>query len=477
MRELTPVEQGNIQLALNNLNSLIESARRFQDALEVANDDLERLEHIAENLEQKLGDGDIKPVEGLNDEDGKSKYRHWDGERWREGHPTGAYCDNHTQVWNDEEERWENCEAGDIILDADLIDPPRVDEDDRNPDGTLNPATKNGWKAKWRLLHVMVHEKMHEILIGEQIELLQLGDWVPPIGDPGVSVTIAIGEATRKGATPEMHGQVYMVQKALLELRSQALEEELNEMRHERERVREQRRQRRRDLRSARTADPPDPARIAELEGELEELGERDRQLLDDINKKIVENEWKRRWLDDQHDALQRDMQKAVRSTARTDHRHCSSMYGDLKTGNVAIAVTDSSGYERFDLKIREGAVTDLRISDTDYYGVYRPFGPVIDQPDLFIEMSGQTYTGLVVQPNPCAFVDWAVSNGRIVSKSRPFGSFAKEERVNALDAIYAVMTELHVKLEMMTEEIEALKDEMAKRCNDGRNSGSKREQ
>lgn len=462
MRELNEAERANVALALENLAEMVASLDGVRDELELSDEDLARWRHISENLSDKLTHGRIHPVDEMNDDDGRARYRHWDGERWRESHPTGAYCDQHTQVWNEDEERWENCEPGDILVDGDLVHP-RLDEDELTDDGAIDSTTEDGWKAKWQLLHVLVHEKMHEVLIGEQIELLELGEWVPVSGDDAVAMGRAVAEATRRGSTAEKHAEVYQVQKALLVLRERVSAEAVEELERREDELEDRLRELARRIREARRRGDDDARE--ELEVERDRLHDELDEIQDRQSEARGAHRWRRRWLRGEWESLQDAMRRATASTEMDEHRHCRAIYGDLDTGAVALALRDPSGFERFDLRIVEREVTKVRLTAASQYGLGATFTKAPPEPDLYVEMPTRIYTGLFVQPAPCAFAEWAVRKGHVRTSSVPFGPFLRDPCAGAIAALERTVAGLRREVRGLRAELAALEDRRAGRA------------
>jgi hypothetical protein len=210
---LTQPQHANVQLVIDNLNALVTAGQALVaagpkgDKADQQTAELDRLAEISANLAAKLASGSIHSVPGLKD--GKPPVYHHDDEK-----PSTAravYCDDETYVGNGQ------CPEGDILVDPSIIDP---------GNGTaINETTLAGWEQKWTLVHVLAHEKMHEILIKEQVKILKGGQgWKFKKKEEQDEL---VKRAKRDGATNEKHQEVYEWQKNVLRWEKYVLEAQL----------------------------------------------------------------------------------------------------------------------------------------------------------------------------------------------------------------------------------------------------------
>jgi hypothetical protein len=199
---LTAPQRANVQLVINNLNTLVTAGRATVPANSNAEKDvqkraqLDRLAEISANLTAKLAAGSIHSVPGLKD--GKPPAYHHDDENG--AHARAVYCDDQTFVGN------APCPEGDILVDPSIIDP---------GNGTaIDETTLEGWKQKWTLVHVLAHEKMHEIMINAEVKALK-GTQGWKVKTPAQKEELT-GQAKRDGASKDKHQEVYEWQKTVL---------------------------------------------------------------------------------------------------------------------------------------------------------------------------------------------------------------------------------------------------------------------
>ena len=222
---LDATERANVQLALDNLQTLLNEwraavrakpqprNRRQQAEREKEEEEIKHYEHVLQNLSDKFTAGKIKSVQGLDAGD-PVRYRHGDDE----SSPRAAYCDDQTFVRSGSE--WVPCADGDILIDTAEVNPtPGTPIDPRTP----KPADKDerwGWALKWTLLHILVHEKHHEIMIQRQVA----EENSRHAGEPDSQRRLHLQLARRNAATPQRHAEVYQGQIRLLEIYKSYLE-------------------------------------------------------------------------------------------------------------------------------------------------------------------------------------------------------------------------------------------------------------
>ena len=222
---LDATERANVQLALDNLQTLLNDwraavqrqpqprTRKQQAQRKQVEDEIGHYDHVLQNLEEKFRAGKIKSVQGL-DAGSPIRYKHGDDE----SSPRAAYCDDQTFVRTGD--RWIRCDDGDIIIDAGEVNPtPGTAINPRTP----KPAKKDerwGWALKWTLLHILVHEKHHEIMIRRQVD----EENNRHAGEPDSQRRLHLQLARRNAATPDRHAEVYQGQIRLLEIYREVLE-------------------------------------------------------------------------------------------------------------------------------------------------------------------------------------------------------------------------------------------------------------
>lgn len=213
---LTAPQRANVQLVIDNLNALVAAGRAMVPANPSADKDvqrraqLDRLAEVSANLARKLAAGSIHSVPGLKD--GQPPAYHHDDEKG--GHARAVYCDDRTFVGN------AACPEGDILVDPSIIDP---------GGGTaITETTLDGWKQKWTLAHVLVHEKMHEIMINEEVKALR-GTQGWKYKTPAQKDELT-GAAKRDGASKDKHQEVYEWQKTVLRWERVILEARLRSL-------------------------------------------------------------------------------------------------------------------------------------------------------------------------------------------------------------------------------------------------------
>jgi hypothetical protein len=290
------------------------------------------------------------------DDKTKKKYRHGN----ERGSPKAAYCDDQTYVKNGTGE--DKCDPKDILVDGDILDP---------GGGTpIDPSTMEGWQQKWTLVHILVHEKMHEIMIEAQLdELTKQPGWAAKT--PAQQAKL-IEEAKRKAASPETHAQVYNWQKNVLRLYKKVLQKELKELRKDRRA----------------NADA-----IAEVKAKID-------------------------WLRKEVRRLETAKRNAIAGHS-FGFQGCGWPQG-LTGGTLALYVTFPGGYWVLGVAVQDGVAVDYRIARTAFLDAVEEEDVLPGPPSLHVVMSETTFSGMHIQPEACAYVDWATETGRIAAYEDP---------------------------------------------------------
>jgi hypothetical protein len=362
---LSPTERANVQLALSNLNRLIEDGRQLlpehpaneseAELRRAAERELDTLREILANLRAKFTNGGIHSVPRLKTGIPR-KYRENSNPP---SSPRAAYCDDDTRIRD--ANHWVQCPEGDIVVDGGILDP--------RGGRPIDEANPEGWKQKWTLLHILAHEKMHEILINEQVEILKHRPWWP--GQPEGRKEQMIREAKRQGATPEKHQKVYEWQKNVLRWEHSVLERELRRLNAER---------------------PPNQARIR------------------DVQRKID-------WLTSQVAELERKMASA---TSERDFAFAACSWPEgFASGLVAIYVTTPGLYWRIDVAVQNGKPVGFAIAETNWLGEKTEEKPLPGQPALVFALSETAFSAMGIQPKTCEYIKEATEAGEIVVGKR----------------------------------------------------------
>jgi hypothetical protein len=377
LRALNPNETTNVQTVIDNLDSLIRSAETNKVKIKVRNADGEQVEvgavdivksykEVLANLKRKLQGRNLHGVNGLSDPNPQKKYVVGDPKTVAPSSPRAAFCVEGTKIWDGT--AWVPCTPGDIVVDSKFTDPP---ENNGQP---IDETTEAGWKQKWTLLHILVHEKWHERMINEQIELVKevnKGSWATQ-SEEQKKKKLDIAEAN--GTTPEKHVEVYEAQKAILRLKQAVLEVEKTQLTHATPRV----------------------------------------------NVAIQRNEKQIEWIKKTWHDLETSMKKATKEREEFEFASCGGA-GDLRDGTLAMYIVSlTTGYWRLDVDLHDGKLAGLRAPETFFFGKIYEEDPVPIPPSLYVVMPARIFTGLAVQPEPCKFLQWSTDGGYVV-RSRNF--------------------------------------------------------
>jgi len=376
---LDKTETKNVELVVKNLDDLVKAgddlikkengatvsipwgARKKKVA---AFADVDDYKAVLANLKNKLAGKNLHSIPGLSEKT-PPKYSLGDPNEkgTKPGHPRAAYCVPHTFVKIGD--AWVPCPERDIIVDKPILDPPGAHGQ------PIDETTDQGWKDKWTLLHVLVHEKWHERMMDEQARLAREDNQKP--GRTEAQKKLNLEEAEKKGASPEAHEEVYEAQKKVLYLKWEVL---------------------RRRSKTAAAAD-----------------------------KKKIEAQMK--WILDEVDRLEASMKKAVKDKSEFEFAGCGGA-GELKDGTVAIYVLLGNGYWRMDVDLAGGRAGDYRVPEVLYWGSRHFQDPVPREPSLYVAMPQRVYTALRVQPEPCRFLQGAEQAG-LIHRGPTFGSIAED--------------------------------------------------
>ena len=378
MNALSPTERNNVQLILRNLNSLIDEGRQALPAnptspsdiakKQAAEKELDRLREIHTNLTNKFDGGHIHSVPGMKGGVPNKKYRE---DNNAPSTPTAAYCDDDTYIRNGA--AWAQCPEGDIVVDHDVLDP--------GAGTAINEANQAGWQQKWTLLHVLAHEKMHEILINEQVDLLKSRLWFP--GQPDQRKRQLIRDAKRKGATPEKHQEVYEWQKNVLRWKQALLERELKDLLHRH---------------------PPPQTETSAARAKID-------------------------WLKRERTDLERKM---ARATAEPEFTSAQCNIAAFPKGTIAVYVATRGLYWRQDVK-KSGEGFTISIVESDWLNERTREGQPDPTPVLYVVMSDVVFTGFAVQPRLCSYVQEEIGNGGITTSSTRDGINGVLEKLTGL--------------------------------------------
>ncbi|HYK41455.1 MAG TPA: hypothetical protein VE007_03635, partial [Thermoanaerobaculia bacterium] len=222
-------ETKNVELVVKNLDDLVKAA---DDVIQkekgatvsipwgalkkkvAAFADVDDYKAVLANLKHKLAGKNLHSIPGLSEKT-PAKYSLGDPNEkgTKPGHPRAAYCVPHTFVKIGD--AWVPCPERDIIVDKPIVDPPGAHGQ------PIDEATDQGWKDKWTLLHVLVHEKWHERMMDEQAKLAREDNQKP--GRTEAQKKLQLEEAEKKAAAPEAHAEVYEAQKKVLYLKWEIL--------------------------------------------------------------------------------------------------------------------------------------------------------------------------------------------------------------------------------------------------------------
>ncbi len=374
---LNQTETKNVEKVVANLDDLLSTVENSKMKFTAKSESGEQVEvgpeevvkaykEVLANLKRKLQGKNIHGVPGLNDPKPRKKYVVGDPNTQKPSNPRAAYCVQGTQVWDGT--KWVPCPSGDILIDSKFTNPPE------NNGQAIDENTDAGWKQKWTLLHILVHEKWHERMINEQIELVKeanKGTW-PTLPDDQKKKKTDLAQAN--GTAPEKHVEVYEAQKNILRLKRRVLEDKKKQLQK---------------------ATPPDKTAIQRVEKQID-------------------------WLKKEVTALEDSMKHATTEHTEFQFASCGGA-GDLRNGTVAIYVVSlTTGYWRLDVDLRDGKLVGLRAPETFFFGTLYQEDPVSIPPSLYVVMPRRIFTGLAVQPEPCMFLQWATQAGYVV-RNRDF--------------------------------------------------------
>ena len=366
---MSATQRANVRLALDNLRALISNGRQLfpvkpktqeeADRKAEAERQLQRLQEIYDNLDKKLAGGNIHGVPGLK-AGNPGKYR-LDGNP--PGAPRAAYCEGDT--WILEGKQWVRCREGDIVVDGGIIDP--------GNGKPIDESTQQGWQWKWGLLHVLAHEKMHEILVNEQIGILRRRPWWGAKTE--AERRKLIEAAKRAGSTPERHQQAYEWQKNVLRWQREVLRRE---------------------------------------SGNLHKLKKPDAAAIKAITAKIE-------WLSAEIARLERDMVHAT-----NEHEFAFAACGwpnGVSDGLVNISIAAPGMFWQIQTVVKQGKPGPVAVAGTAWLGDFERENPLPGKPVLSLLMPESVFTGLHVQPEPCQFLKEAIADGRLsVTRGRGAG-------------------------------------------------------
>lgn len=378
---LNKAEKQNIEKVVQNFDDLIKDADNIiksgkginvwvptpegRKKLVTAFEAVDDYKAALANLKAKFKGGRIHPIPGLNDPK-PPKYLLGDPstEAGRAGHPRAAYGVPGTYVLI--ENQWVPCPEGDILIDKKYTDP--------GQGKPIDETTEQGWKDKWRLLHILVHEKWHERMITEQVEFLKdlnKGSWKM---QPESEKKRKIKEAKEQGASAEAHPEVYKAQKRLLFLKWEMLR------------------------------------RQKEL---LEKAIPRDKEAIQRIEKQL-------KWLLDEVTDAESSLARALKEESDWEYSAAGGA-GNLKNGTLAVYITWGADYWRLDVDLVNGRAADFRVPEMLFFGTLHRESPVLHVPSLYVAMPQKIYTALDVQSDPRQVLEWAEANG-LIRTGRDFG-------------------------------------------------------
>jgi len=355
INRLSPTERANVQLVISNLDGLIHSSQALVPALAgdpqtAAQQQIERMSNVLVNLRAKFDGNRIKSVPGLKT--GRPPKYKQDGQK--PSSPTAAYCDDETYVLVNGHPV--KCDEGDIIVDSGVLDP--------NQGQPIDETTTNGWAQKWRLLHILVHEKMHEVFITEQQAELKKRPWWR--SKTLEQQTNALHEAKEKATTAEKHAEVYEWQKQVLRWEIKVLDQRLKELKRR---------------------DPPDQQAIAILTYKLS-------------------------WLTNEISGLEKKMAKATASDEFVDA--LQHWPGGTQNGLVCFYVTSPGDCWRLDVALQAGQIQRCSIAETYWLGGLEPEEPLEGTPAYSVVLSEAVFSGIYCQPDLHDYLTWAAAQGQL---------------------------------------------------------------
>lgn len=119
---LSETAQANVRLVVENLRAMVRALRPALAGTKWA-PEVEKYDAVADNIENKLRDGSLRGLRGLQDEPPK-KYSHGEtAESGEKNSPLGCYCDDITWIFDEASGQWVQCTPGDIIIDESILDP------------------------------------------------------------------------------------------------------------------------------------------------------------------------------------------------------------------------------------------------------------------------------------------------------------------------------------------------------------------
>ena len=378
INNLSQTERANIQLVVDNMEEMLEGIEVLRDESSrkwaaIYQDEYDKLEAIKNNIEHKLPN-EIKSVPGLQDEPPK-KYRH----NGNASSPKAAYCgDGKTEIRN-ADGTWTHCSEGTIIVDDGILDPGNGQP--------INENTFTGWQTKWDLAHVLVHEKYHEKVINDEIQRLHERGWWNHL--PQSEKERHTQNAITRSTTAEKHVEVYQEQKNFLKIYKNTLIHDLKELKDQE-----------RDLKRQ---------QAPQVE-------------IDQVKQQIVDLKNKIKWLKERHSQLETAMRNAVRGS-HLGFEDCG-WHAKNMTGNVTIAIIFPAGFERFDFSVENNQIVDVQITDTVWYGVYEQVSEIIVEPDMYLQMPSDIFSGIIFQPNVCNFIENSMESEEILISETAFDAF-----------------------------------------------------
>lgn len=438
---LDEVEKQNAWLANSNLKELIATLINYRQRLREGGsapflpDQLDRIiprfEHIADNIEQKINNEALHSVPGSFEFVRKDPRT---GKVIERGSPKGLYCVEGTYLVVKGQEV--PCPPGHILLEESVFDP---------GDGTrIDETNIRGWGWKHELLHLLAHEKMHEIIIDEQLTILTARLDLGRLTE--AERTALQREATNNGATVNKHKEVYDAQIELLEILQTQLDQTpdviedpdkkvrddentrkshaetvkneqaaLNDLKEQRAGLREQLGKLESTLRGR-----PSPGLVG---GEIDEETMRLENnissasaALDRLELRIREREFhiaKLKWLRDRLKRLREARRRATQGHNFAPWERCGFPSG-VRNGLLHMYVTIPGFYARLDAVLREGKVVRTSDAETAWPRERYIDQPIPGEPNSIIVLPQNIFTGAHVQPEPCGFLKGATDAGLI---------------------------------------------------------------
>lgn len=446
---LSGAENSNVAAAVNALKQLVADGLG-ENPNEAEKAQLDKIKQIYENLEAKARQGALKSVPGLADtESNKLEQYNAAGESTPLSSAKGAYCSDDTYVKNDKTGNMDQCRKGDILVDKALLDP---------GNGTpIDPATFEGWTQLQELTDILAHEKMHDIVITENVDVWRKREEKATEGakrtpEQEAARAKQLAEDEKKiwweGATVEKHKEVYVWQKIVV------LWNGIN-LKHQRRQTAKQLaagnkqlkpRLAKRDALARKLADqnklvaraqgakekmaaketPQQQAdrtrRIDGLKTEAERL-ERELAKYDDIgsaeremqklSEHIEEFDKKINWLAERHKFLEGRMAKATASAQFQPWEKCGWPRRTPR-GLLHVYLTAPGFYLRMDGVLARSRVTRAGIGEMAWLGSVEKERPIRGTPRSIIVLPLNVYTATQIQPDRCAYMKSATESGLI---------------------------------------------------------------